>query len=200
MPRIIDHDERRREIAAIVEDLVYEGGVEALTIRDVAARAGCSTTIVSHYFRSKLDMLLFTHQTVRLRAESLLEQAIARRSSLFKALSALLPMSEPRKKDWNTWFAFWGMAPADPRVTAEWHQGSSRAHILFEQLIRAAQARAEVDAGIDAAAAANMVQAMINGIASLWVQDRAAFNRTKQAELLRQMLGGAGLLRNPLPE
>lgn len=45
--------------------MVYEAGIEGLTIRDVARRAKCSTSVVFHYFTSKLELLIFTHRAIR---------------------------------------------------------------------------------------------------------------------------------------
>jgi len=59
MPRQVDHDERRREIAAAVLRLVTTRGVEAASLRSVAAEAGVSMGAVQHYFTTKDEMLLF---------------------------------------------------------------------------------------------------------------------------------------------
>lgn len=42
MPKQVDHDERRREIATAVLRLVTTGGVEAASLRTVAGEAGVS--------------------------------------------------------------------------------------------------------------------------------------------------------------
>jgi TetR/AcrR family transcriptional regulator, transcriptional repressor of bet genes len=59
MPRQVDQDERRRLIAAAVVRLVSSRGVEAASLRAVAAEAGVSMGAVQHYFTSTDEMLLF---------------------------------------------------------------------------------------------------------------------------------------------
>jgi TetR/AcrR family transcriptional regulator, transcriptional repressor of bet genes len=59
MPRQVDQDERRRQIAAAVVRLVASRGVEAASLRSVAAEAGVSMGAVQHYFTSTDEMLLF---------------------------------------------------------------------------------------------------------------------------------------------
>lgn len=176
-----------------MEDLVFERGADALTIRDVAGRAGCSTTIVSHYFRTKLEMLVFTHKGVRARAEALLNDAVENKSGLLTTMAALLPATRERQKDWNTWFAFWGMTPEDPRVTLEWHQDSSQAHSLFERLAIVGQKSGEVHPALDPGVAASMIKVIMNGISSLWAQDRTRWTAVEQQKLLKVMLKNAGL-------
>jgi AcrR family transcriptional regulator len=58
MPRIVDHDERRREICDVLLDIVAEVGIAGATIRAVADRSGWSTGVIGHYFRNRQDLLL----------------------------------------------------------------------------------------------------------------------------------------------
>jgi AcrR family transcriptional regulator len=58
MPRIVDHDERRREICDVLLDIVAEVGIAGATIRAVADRSGWSTGVIGHYFRDRQDLLL----------------------------------------------------------------------------------------------------------------------------------------------
>lgn len=59
MPKQVDREERRREIAAAVLRLVATRGVEAASLRLVAAEAGVSMGAVQHYFTTKDEMLRF---------------------------------------------------------------------------------------------------------------------------------------------
>jgi len=58
MPRIVDRDERRREICDVLLDIIAEVGIAGATIRAVADRSGWSTGVISHYFRDRRDLLL----------------------------------------------------------------------------------------------------------------------------------------------
>lgn len=58
MPRIVDRDERRREICDVLLDIVAEVGIAGATIRTVADRSGWSTGVIGHYFRDRRDLLL----------------------------------------------------------------------------------------------------------------------------------------------
>lgn len=188
MPRIIDHDQRRLQVAQVVEDLVYEKGVAALTVRDVARRAGCSTSIVSHYFANKLEMLVFTHEMVRRRAETRLLKQIGEGQSLVTCLRRLLPSDAESKRDWHTFFAFWGMAPSDPKISAEWLAGTSGAQEIFAILLRQARDSGEICESIDPATDAFKLQVIINGISSLVLQDEESWPEERQLALLGDML------------
>ncbi|MES2301445.1 MAG: TetR/AcrR family transcriptional regulator [Pseudomonadota bacterium] len=188
MPIVVDHDERRLQVAAVVEQLVYEAGIEGLTIRDVARRAKCSTSVVSHYFTSKLELLIFTHRAVRNRAERRLLDGLEQGRSLQSSIESLLPMSDETWREWHTWFAFWGMAPAEPTVNQEWQAGTADANSIFVRLLEAARQSGEAPADLDPVTGSVKLQVVINGIATLVSQDRAGWPGERQKSLLREML------------
>ena len=63
MPKIVDHDARRRELSMVAASLVANEGVGRCTVRNLARAAGYSTGVVSHYFRDANEMLFAAYQT-----------------------------------------------------------------------------------------------------------------------------------------
>jgi TetR/AcrR family transcriptional regulator, transcriptional repressor of bet genes len=59
MPKRVDHEERRRQIAAAVLRVLATRGIEGASVRTVAAEAGVSAGAVQHYFTTKDEMLGF---------------------------------------------------------------------------------------------------------------------------------------------
>ncbi len=68
MPKVVDHDERRRQITDAVCRIALKGGLGAATFRQVAAEAGVSVRLVQHYFGTKAGLLDTTLQHVGERA------------------------------------------------------------------------------------------------------------------------------------
>ncbi len=64
MPKIVDHDERRRQITDAVCRITLRGGLGAATFREVASEARVSVRLVQHYFGSKAGLLDTTLQHV----------------------------------------------------------------------------------------------------------------------------------------
>ena len=60
MPRVVDHEERRRQIATAVSDIAATRGLSDVSFREVAARAGVSVSLVQHYFGDKANLLMTT--------------------------------------------------------------------------------------------------------------------------------------------
>ncbi|GAB7050894.1 TetR/AcrR family transcriptional regulator [Catenuloplanes indicus] len=59
MPRKVDHDARRRHIVESLLRITADHGLEAVSLREVAAAAGVSMGQVQHYFATKDEMLLY---------------------------------------------------------------------------------------------------------------------------------------------
>ena len=116
MPAIVDHDERRREVAEAAFRLVAKNGLAALTVRAVAEEVGCSTAVVSHYFANKRQLLIQTYELSADRAATRFFAARDSHADIASCLAVLLPLDAARADDWNVWFCFWGEAVADPEL------------------------------------------------------------------------------------
>lgn len=57
MPKLVDHDERRRSIAAATWRLIAAKGIDAANMRDIAAEAGYTNGALSHYFSGKDEIV-----------------------------------------------------------------------------------------------------------------------------------------------
>jgi len=62
MPKIVDHDARRREIVRATWRLIRRVGVDAATVREIAKEAGYSAGVLAHYFDSKEELLILAHE------------------------------------------------------------------------------------------------------------------------------------------
>jgi TetR/AcrR family transcriptional regulator, transcriptional repressor of bet genes len=109
MPKQVDREERRREIAAAVLRLVATRGVEAASLRAVAAEAGVSMGAVQHYFTAKDEMLRFAlaygntllaERGTRLAAE---RQPATPRETSRMFCTLLLPLDEDSRAAAQLW-------------------------------------------------------------------------------------------------
>lgn len=53
MPRVVDHEQRKREIIAAVVQVLGEGGFGNFSLKSVADRMGGSITLVTHYYPNR---------------------------------------------------------------------------------------------------------------------------------------------------
>lgn len=109
MPRIVDHDARRKEVARAARGLILEQGLEKVTVREIASRVGYSTAVVSHYFHNKKELMFLVFRETQIRAEQRFQTAIDARLPLLESLESLLPRDDESLATWKVWFAFWSM-------------------------------------------------------------------------------------------
>lgn len=187
MPKLVDHVTRRREVADAVVRLIARDGVEAVTIRHVAAESGWAPGVLAHYFADKDALLLAAFRRV---ADAVVERTGRQRvggpplSVLRWFCRNTLPLDEQRRGEVQVWFAFLGHALARPAlaeaqraVYAEWRE-------VLAGILRAAAGRAELAPGVDPDAEAASLVAFIDGLALQAIFDPEAFPPSRQAALL----------------
>ena len=117
---LVDHDERRRRIAEIAADVIAREGLDTATVRRIAAEVGYSTTIVTHYFANKQELLLSAYRLVANESKERFDAVISRDpGDLVACLLTLTASDEKGFRGWRVYVAFWEMAKCDPVFAAE---------------------------------------------------------------------------------
>jgi AcrR family transcriptional regulator len=119
LPVSVDHDQRRIEVADIAARILVERGPDAVTFREIAAAAGFSTTVVSHYFKNKHDLLLYMFFLAAQRGADNVRAAMDRGEPPVKCIEGVMPLDAARRQNWNVVLAFWGKASTHNDFGAE---------------------------------------------------------------------------------
>jgi AcrR family transcriptional regulator len=105
MPRQVDHEARRRHIAAAVWRLAAFGGLEDATIRRVAAEAGVPARQLQYYFGTREDLLLGALELLNRDGEAEARERVVAlgpepepRDVLRSVLLEFLPLDESRRQ------------------------------------------------------------------------------------------------------
>ncbi len=106
MPKIVDHDQRRSTIASAAAEAIAADGIEAVTMKGIAERAGVTTGAVTHYFADKDAVLLEALLLVDASMQRRLDEALTRGHSPTDALLAALPHDAESRRDWCVWRVF----------------------------------------------------------------------------------------------
>ena len=134
MPKIVDHERRREEIAQVACQVVAEVGFRQATIARIARAAGYTTGMVAHYFDSKQDIILAALRLILKRIEERLRRRQGEGDAdLLAVLSEALALDKQRFIECAFWMAFWGQVSADKtlrRLNAWVHREYMR---LFER-------------------------------------------------------------------
>lgn len=167
MPKVVDHNERRTRIAEALLRVAGERGLEAVSLRHVAAEAGVTSGMVQHYFRTKDEMMAFALEVVRERGEERIAAAAAAlgadpspREVLRTVVAGVLPIDEPRRADGRVTLAFLAYTAVRPAVAAPLRADTAVMLAFVAEQIRAAGPRP----GIDPERAAVGLLALMEGL------------------------------------
>ncbi|MFF0829254.1 TetR/AcrR family transcriptional regulator [Brevibacillus sp. NPDC003359] len=111
MPKIIDHEKRREQIAEATWRVIVEQGMEGATVRSIAKEAGLSLGALRHYFGTQDELLMYAMQLVKERATARIAEIAshekwAPKERISKILLELLPTNQEKMVEMEVWFAF----------------------------------------------------------------------------------------------
>jgi AcrR family transcriptional regulator len=191
MPKLVDHETRRREVADAVLRLIRRDGVEAVTIRHVAAESGWAPGVLAHYFADKDALLL---AAFRRAADTVMDRTARQRvggpprSLLRWFCRNTLPLDDGRRAELRVWFAFLGHALARPELAAAQREVYEQWRAVLAGILDQAVERGELAPDHDVAAEAAALAAFIDGLALQAIFDPTAFPPNRQAALLDERL------------
>jgi TetR/AcrR family transcriptional repressor of bet genes len=117
MPKIVDHAQRRDEIAHVACQVVANYGFEQATVARIARAAGYTTGMVAHYYESKQAIILAALRLILLRIEERLTRERANgEADLLEVLSEALAIDAQRFTECAFWMAFWGQVSVDKKL------------------------------------------------------------------------------------
>jgi AcrR family transcriptional regulator len=192
MPKIVNHEARRAELAAAVWRLASRDGLDSLTMRRVAAEAGWSTGALAHYFDDKQELLVFAFQTVADRVgRRIVKAAEHTRDPLELVRTQLvegLAIDSERRAEVRVWFAFLGLAETQPRLAKAGRDAYRLWRERVAKTLAAAQRQGLVDDAVDPKRAAAALIALVDGIAIQATFDPRAVSAERPLELLDEHL------------
>ncbi|WP_030452455.1 TetR/AcrR family transcriptional regulator [Herbidospora cretacea] len=168
MPKIVDHDARRRHIADAVHRIVHDKGMESVSLREVAAEAGMSMGAVQYYVSTKEQMLLLALERIGMWIGERLAAVTARQPTPLDVLRTtvleLLPLDEERRYLNRVGLAFQASSVVNENQAAAMRAGYTQLLAFLAEQIRAAQAAGQLAAGLDAGKEASILYAFAQGV------------------------------------
>ena len=188
MPKVVDHEERRAELAAAVWRLASREGLEAITVRRVAEEAGWSTGALVHYFADKEELLLFAFRTGADRVGRRLAQLDEHeRDPLARARAQLLeglPLDRDRQDEVRVWFSFLGLALTRPALARAQRVAYRAWRDRIRERLREAQEVDQIRADIDCLAEAAALVGLVDGLAVQATFEPRVLSASRQVELV----------------
>jgi AcrR family transcriptional regulator len=169
VPKAVDHDERRAELADAVLRVVAGGGVRAVTLRAVAVEADWSTGALNHYFNGKDDLLVGALK----RAMQIIREKVAISQGLENARQALeemlvhvLPVDDTRLAFARVWLSFCGEAVAGAEIRQYLADSDDLYRRDLANTVRRGQDCMEFDRSLAADEVADTLAALVQGMST----------------------------------
>lgn len=126
MPKVVDHEQRRLELAEAALRVVVRDGAAGASVRTVAAEAGWSTGALRYYFSTQRELREFVAAVVNERVgQRIRDRLEAGRSRLplleliATLVEELIPLDEPRREEFLLWLAVTEWSRQEPLAGAE---------------------------------------------------------------------------------
>jgi TetR/AcrR family transcriptional repressor of bet genes len=182
------------QLSAAVWDVLAHQGLEHLTIRAVAAAAGCTTGLVMHRFPNRRALLRHArellHERTRRRVEALEEAAGSPREALRAVLAQGLANTEAGTLESVVWIGFLAATVGDSELL-ELHRVNTRA--WRQRILRLVAAAAPSWPADQVSTAALVLMGMAEGAAALASADPETYSAELQEAALDRTLAALGL-------
>ncbi|MBA4115746.1 MAG: TetR/AcrR family transcriptional regulator [Rubrobacter sp.] len=191
MPKVVDHERRRWEIAGAVWRAVGRQGIEAVTVRGIAEEAGFSTGVLAHYFEDKDALILHAlHVSIERMVERM--ERLGGELTGFEALRAVLcealPLDEERREEFRILIGFWGRAVNNGALAAEQNYWYALWRGVVQASVEEGQRGGALRADLDAGREADALIALVDGTGVQATFDPERLTPEEQAALLDEQL------------
>jgi AcrR family transcriptional regulator len=200
MPRIVDADQRRGELAAAAARVIARSGIDAASMRDIAAEAGWTTGTLVHYFANKHELLDFTLRASieRRSAQRAHRNDLAPIDALRATLTSALPTNDDTRVHWIVTVALAGAAASDDRLATTQREAYRDYRTYLMELLEAIQNDDDVqvdDVRVDdVRVEAERLIGLVDGIALQALFDPTAWPPDRQLRALDAGLRTASLV------
>ena len=188
MPKIVDHDERRRVIVEALWRVVARDGAHEVSVRHVAAEAGMPKSSIGHYVGTMPQLMgLAVDQLVQENTEYLLSLDLLSLDAdkAAEVLYTLVPVSERRRHMSGVWLLLASQAGADPEFAEVLHRLNASVAEGLRDLLRGMREQGMIDSRRDIDAEVRRLHALIDGLALQCMTDPSLRSETDVRAILR---------------
>jgi len=188
MPKIVDHEERRRDIANAVLKLIARDGIGGANLRSVAKEAGWSTGIINHYFGDKQALLAGALREASETVGNRMRKIQQKKNGVKRVIALLeagMPLDDERAATCRIFYHFSSAGMSESRFSAELANYYSWWRMEVAAAIKMAQAKGAFRASAPKDLSETLV-ALAEGLAIQTVFDPVAMNPRRLRQRLRQ--------------
>jgi AcrR family transcriptional regulator len=138
VPKIVDHDHKRKIIAETAWKIIETEGIERASIRRIASEAGMSTGALRHYFSNQDELLLFIMEYFLARGRERSENiswSTNPLNAVRETLLELVPVNQDKQTETGVWLVFAIRSLTSAALNAKKDELTEGEYILMEALL-----------------------------------------------------------------
>jgi AcrR family transcriptional regulator len=191
VPKIVDHDARRRELAQAASKVIVRQGLDGVTVREIAREAGFSAGSLGHYFPSKDDVLIavLDEAMADTVARMLRRTEVHRGVKLARDLVAeLMPLDARRTLENKVWIIYSAQAITSQKLRKAYLRNELLIQAQLSFALRQAIEDGELGDLLDADLEASRLLALSDGIAQQALFDKRMWTAEQQLAAIDEHL------------
>ncbi|KAF2426865.1 TetR/AcrR family transcriptional regulator [Bacillus subtilis] len=187
MPKQIDHEKRRKQIAEATWRVILERGMEGASARNIAKEAGLSLGALRHYFSTQDELLAFAMKLVQEKVTDRIKDIAVRdllpKEKVLQILLEMVPTNEETIREMEVWFAFTAYARHKKDMFDASHDGIfSGMRNLIAYLDESDLLKQNADKDIEA----ERLYALVDGLALHAMLDPVRVNKDRIKRVIMQ--------------
>lgn len=172
MPKIVDHDARRREISQALWRVLNRDGMRGVTVRSVAAEAGMSKATLGYYFTSQAELLIFAlSESKDASAQRITKAERKTREDFVDALCETVPTTPKRRRQAEIWMAVVAEAQSDDKLRATLADLDAEVRVNLLDIVNEMRERKLIHKSRDLEVEATLLHALLDGLTVHTVND-----------------------------
>jgi AcrR family transcriptional regulator len=187
----IDSEARRRELGEALWRVVLREGIEAASVRKVAAEAGLSKGSLRHVFPSQSELLTFAMQLIQgevIRRVAAVEATDDVRDMVERHLQSLLVLDPETRAVIDVWLAFVARARVDRSLRPLRDETHAQVRALCRRSLETLRDHGRTQPDLDVGLEAERLHALIDGLAMHATLDPRITTPPRQLEILSRHL------------
>jgi AcrR family transcriptional regulator len=187
----LDSQTRRRELGEALWRVVLREGIEAASVRKVAAEAGVSKGSLRHVFPTQAELLAFAMQLiideVGRRVEAV-DPSGDVREIVEQRLHSLLVVDRETHAVFDVWLAFSARARVDESLRPLRDRTHAQVRTLCRESLETLRSHGRTRPDLDVSLETERLHALIDGLAMHATLDPATTTASRQIEILSRHL------------
>ena len=190
MPKIVDHEERRRAIIRATWQVIARQGIANTTTREIAKEAKYSSGVLAHYFKDKADIMASAMRAAHLEViERVAGTKLTGLAALREYMLECLPLDKRRRLLATIEASFWGQAVGDKRLIEINGQELDALRERIRTRLAEAARLGELKPGVDVEQTVRELHILIDGLSVQATLYKRSASREEQINMLDRVLG-----------